>query len=87
MPPGQSPAPADAIGELSANFPNLIVGAGTVLSIEQAEIAVSKGARLIVTPGFDHQVVEWCLKNGVLCTPGVVTPSEINLALRYGIEV
>ncbi len=63
------------------------MGDGTVLTIEQAETAVANGAKFIVTPGFDAAVVDWCIANEVPITPGVMTPTEINMALNKGLRV
>jgi 2-dehydro-3-deoxyphosphogluconate aldolase/(4S)-4-hydroxy-2-oxoglutarate aldolase len=78
---------AEAIQKMSATHPDVLVGAGTVLTIEQAKTAVAAGAQFIVTPGFDAVVVDWCLANGVPITPGVMTPTEINMALNKGITL
>ncbi len=75
------------IRELTTHLPQMLVGAGTVLSVEQAERAVAAGARFIVTPGFDPAVVDWCLANQVPVTPGVLTPTEINLALAKRLTI
>jgi 2-dehydro-3-deoxyphosphogluconate aldolase/(4S)-4-hydroxy-2-oxoglutarate aldolase len=80
-------AAADAIRALSAALPDVLVGAGTVLTVAQAELAAAAGARFIVTPGFDAAVVGWCLARGLPITPGVMTPTEINMALNKGLEV
>jgi 2-dehydro-3-deoxyphosphogluconate aldolase/(4S)-4-hydroxy-2-oxoglutarate aldolase len=80
-------AASDAIRELSAAHPDILVGAGTVLTVSQAESAKASGARFIVTPGFDAQVVDWCLANDMAVTPGVMTPTDINLALNKNLTV
>ena len=80
-------AAAEAIHLMTAECPDVLVGAGTVLSVDQAEIAVANGAKFIVTPGFDAAVVDWCITNEVPITPGVMTPTEINLALNKGLRV
>jgi 2-dehydro-3-deoxyphosphogluconate aldolase/(4S)-4-hydroxy-2-oxoglutarate aldolase len=76
-----------AIRRISLSLPEIILGAGTVLSVEQAQKAVHAGARFIVSPGFDRDIVEWCLDNDVAVTPGVVTPTEINYALAYDLHI
>lgn len=78
-------APA-VLATMAAQFPSLVLGAGTILSVEQAEMAVKCGARFIVTPGFDDDVVDYCLANDVPIVPGIVTPSELNRALKKGIR-
>lgn len=80
-------AAADAIRNMSEALPDILVGAGTVLTIAQAEKAVAAGAQFIVTPGFDPQVVDWCLKHEVPITPGVMTPTDINQALAKGLTL
>jgi 2-dehydro-3-deoxyphosphogluconate aldolase/(4S)-4-hydroxy-2-oxoglutarate aldolase len=65
---------------------DLLVGAGTVLTIEQADRAIDAGASFIVAPGTNHQVVEHCLKQDIPITPGVATPTDIELALSLGLE-
>lgn len=80
-------AAADAIRNLGAAYPEILVGAGTVLTVEQAKQAKAAGAKFIVTPGFDAQVVDWCLANEMPITPGVITPTDINQALAKGLNV
>ena len=80
-------AASDAIREISAAHPDILVGAGTVLTVSQAESAKAAGARFIVTPGFDARVVDWCLANDMAVTPGVMTPTDINLALNKNLTV
>lgn len=80
-------AAAAAIEQLSAAHPDILLGAGTVLTVEQAKTAVSAGAKFIVTPGFDTAVVDYCLAQAVPIIPGVMTPTEINLALGKGLRV
>lgn len=72
---------------LSEELPDLIVGAGTVLTIEQASAAVAAGAKYIVTPGFNPLVVQHCMAKGVPVMPGISSPSEIEQALEMGLEV
>lgn len=80
-------AAAEAIRLMGSECPDILIGAGTVLRVEQAENAVANGAKFIVTPGFDAAVVDWCLANEVPITPGVMTPTEINMALNKGLKV
>lgn len=80
-------AAEEAIRQISSRLPNMLVGAGTVLSVDQAERAVSAGAQFIVFPGFNQKVVEWCLENEIPVTPGVVTPTEIEMARDRGLEI
>lgn len=80
-------AAADAIWLMADQCPDLLIGAGTVLTIAQAETAVANGAKFIVTPGFDAGVVGWCISNQIQVIPGVMTPTEINMALNMGLNV
>jgi len=80
-------AAPDAIQAVSENCPDVLVGAGTILNLEQCKLAVAKGAKFIVSPGFDAQVVEWCIENGIAVTPGCVTPTEITMAVNCGLKV
>ena len=80
-------AAADAIRLMAAECPDVLVGAGTVLTVEQAGQAVAAGAKFIVSPGFDPDVVDWCLAHKVPITPGVATPTEVGLALKKGVTV
>ncbi|MDR2512352.1 MAG: bifunctional 4-hydroxy-2-oxoglutarate aldolase/2-dehydro-3-deoxy-phosphogluconate aldolase [Puniceicoccales bacterium] len=66
---------------------DLLVGAGTIRTVEHAKAAVAAGARFLVTPACVPQVLAWCQENNVPITPGCVTPSEIELALSYGCKV
>ena len=77
----------DSIKAVAANCPDVLVGAGTVLSLEQCKACVEAGARFIVSPGLDRAIVQWCVENGVAVTPGVVTPTEITEALALGVHV
>jgi 2-dehydro-3-deoxyphosphogluconate aldolase/(4S)-4-hydroxy-2-oxoglutarate aldolase len=80
-------AAEEAIRRISSSLPEITVGAGTVLSVEQADRAVSAGAQFVVSPGFNQKVVDWCLQNEIPVTPGVVTPTEIDMALDRGLEI
>jgi len=80
-------AAEEAIRRIASELPEVVIGAGTVLSVEQAEKAVAAGARYIVSPGFDPKVVNWCLAHDIAVTPGVATPTEINMALDKGLNI
>jgi len=80
-------AAEEAIRRISSSLPEVIVGAGTVLSVDQADKAVSAGARFIVSPGFNQKVVDWCLQTKIPVTPGVMTPTEIDMALDRGLRI
>lgn len=78
---------ADCIETISREVPDMVVGAGTVINVDQAKTAVSKGAKFIVSPGFDEETVRWCLDNDIPVIPGTVTPTEIMKAVRMGLRV
>lgn len=80
-------AAEESIRLLSQEFPEMLVGAGTVLTIEQAEKAVSAGAKFVVSPGTNPHVVKYCVENHLLITPGCANPSDIEQALEFGLEV
>ncbi len=80
-------AAEESIRRMAKAFPDLIVGAGTVLTCEQADRAVDAGAKFIVSPGFNAKVTEHVLKKGVPMTPGVCTPTEIEAALQFDLDV
>ena len=80
-------AAADSIRAVSENCPEMLVGAGTVITLEQCKKAVESGAKFIVAPGFDEEVVRWCVENNVPVTPGCVTPTEIMAAMKLGLKV
>lgn len=83
----RTPAAAEAIKNMSAACPEMCVGAGTILTVAQAESARASGAQFIVTPGFDEAIINWCLEHQMPVVPGVMTPTEINLALNKGLEI
>lgn len=80
-------AAPDAIKAVAENCPEMLVGAGTILNLEQCKLAVSMGAKFIVSPGFDAEVVAWCVENNIAVTPGCVTPTEIMAAIKLGLKV
>ncbi|MCJ7677761.1 MAG: bifunctional 4-hydroxy-2-oxoglutarate aldolase/2-dehydro-3-deoxy-phosphogluconate aldolase [Anaerolineales bacterium] len=80
-------AAAEAIRQIVAAVPEVVVGAGTVVSVDQAEQAAEAGARFIVSPGFGPKVVAWCEKEQIPVMPGVATPSDILQALDAGLTL
>ena len=80
-------AAADSIKAVAENVPEMLVGAGTVLNLEQAKLAVAQGAKFIVAPGYDEETVAWCVENNIAVTPGCVAPTEIMMALKHGLKV
>lgn len=80
-------AAESAINALAKGFPDLLVGAGTVLSVEQAQRAIDAGARFMLAPGFNPTVVDFCLERNVSIYPGICTPTEIEAAMAKGLKV
>ena len=80
-------AALDSIRNVAAECPDMIVGVGTVLNLEQAKDAVEAGAKFIVSPGFDEGTVKWCVEKGIDVAPGWVTPTEIMAARKLGLRV
>ena len=78
---------ADCIEVISREVPDMTVGAGTVINVEQAKTAVGGGAKFIVSPGFDEETVRWALDNDIPVIPGTVTPTEIMKAVGMGLRV
>ncbi len=74
----------EAIRAVAENCPEVLVGAGTIVNLEQCKLAVEMGAKFIVSPGFSDEVVGWCVENGIPVAPGCVTPTEIMAALKHG---
>ena len=83
----RTPAAGEAIQGISSTCGELLVGAGTVLTVEQAEQATQAGAQYVVAPGFDPAVVGWCQERNVPVIPGVATPTEISMALARGLSL
>lgn len=80
-------AAEESIRIMAKEFPQMILGAGTIVNIEQAKKAIGAGAKFIVSPGFQERIVEYCLEKKVLVFPGCVTPTEVLQAVKYGLEV
>mgnify|MGYP001161940844 FL=1 len=78
---------AESIALLKKEFPALTTGAGTVLTIEQAEAAIAAGASFIVTPGFNPRIVDFCLAKGMPVMPGVNSPSQVEQGLERGLKL
>ena len=77
----------EAIKAVAENCPDVLVGAGTIVNLEQCKLAIEMGAKFIVSPGFSEEVVAYCVENGVAVAPGCVTPTEIMSALKYGLKM
>lgn len=82
----RTPAAVQAIERMRSATPQITVGAGTVLSIEQADQAVSSGAQFLVSPAFDPAIADWCEERSVPLIPGVATASEVNAAWGRGLR-
>lgn len=80
-------AARDAIKAMTTEFPEMLVGAGTVLTIEQVDAAVEAGARFIVSPGLNPKVVKYCVDKNIPVTPGTTNPSDIEQAIELGLDV
>jgi len=77
----------EAIRRVARECPDMLVGAGTVLTMDQCMAAIDNGASFIVSPGFDPEIVDYCIKTGVPICPGCVTPTEISAAIKKGLNV
>ncbi|MCL2220785.1 MAG: bifunctional 4-hydroxy-2-oxoglutarate aldolase/2-dehydro-3-deoxy-phosphogluconate aldolase [Oscillospiraceae bacterium] len=77
----------DSIKQVAEGCTDICVGAGTVITLEQCKAAVDAGAKFIVSPGFDYEVVKWCVDNKIVVVPGCVTPTEIMEALKLDLNI
>lgn len=82
----RTPAALSCIERIAREVPEVLVGAGTVHTVEQAKSAVDAGATFLVTPGFQPEVVRWCVEHQVEVLPGTVTPADLEQALSLGIK-
>ena len=80
-------AAEESICRMSEAYPEMLVGAGTVLTTEQVDRAAAAGAKFIVSPGFDPEIVDYCLEKQIPVFPGCVTPSEVAQAVKRGLKV
>ncbi len=80
-------AAEESIRLMSRKYPDMLVGAGTVLTVEQTDRAVAAGAKFIVSPGFDPEIVDYCLEKEIPVFPGCITPSEVAQAAKRGMKV
>lgn len=76
-----------AIKTMKETCPEMIVGAGTVTTVAQVDEAIAAGAQFIVTPGFDSEIVDYCLEKDIAIYPGCTTPTDYHQALKRGLEV
>lgn len=80
-------AAEESIRLMSEKYPDMLVGAGTVLTTDQVDRAVNAGAKFIVSPGFDPEIVDYCLDKNIPVFPGCITPSEVAQAVKRGLKV
>ena len=80
-------AAEESIRIMKKEFPQMLVGAGTVVNVEQAKKAVDAGAEFIVSPGMNRQVIEYAQEKGIPVLPGVCTPTEVMMAMEYNLPV
>lgn len=80
-------AAEESIRLMSRAFPQMLVGAGTVLTVEQVDRAAAAGAKFMVSPGFDPEIVDYCMAKDILVIPGCVTPSEVAQGVKRGLKV
>lgn len=80
-------AAEESIRLMSKEYPDMLVGAGTVLTTEQIDSAVGAGAKFIVSPGFDPEIVDYCLERDIPVFPGCITPSEVAQAAKRGMKI
>ena len=80
-------AAEESIRIMTTEYPDMVVGAGTVLTTDQVDRAIAAGAKFIVSPGLDPKIVTYCIEKNIPITPGVVTPSEIAKAIELGLDV
>jgi len=78
---------AECIRCIANEVPEVLVGAGTVLRTEQVDQAIEVGAKFIVSPGFNPKTVSYCIEKGIPITPGCSTPTDMEAALEFGLEV
>lgn len=80
-------AAEESIRIMNKKYPEMLVGAGTVLTTEQVDRAVAAGAKFIVSPGFDPEIVDYCMEKNIPVFPGCVSPSEVAQAVKRGLKV
>lgn len=80
-------AAEESIRQMTQRYPDMLVGAGTVLTIDQVNRAVDAGAKFIVSPGFDPEIVDFCLGKNIPVFPGCITPSEVAQAVKRGLRI
>lgn len=76
-----------AIKLMKEACPEILAGAGTVMTTEQVDLAIAAGAEFIVTPGFDPEIVKYCVDKNIAIFPGCTTPTDYHAAYKFGLEV
>ena len=77
----------EAMRIMLERHPEMLVGAGTVLTTEQVDKTIAAGGQFVVTPGFDPEIVQYCIDKGITCFPGCTTPTDYHSAYKMGLEV
>ena len=77
----------ECIKAVAENCPDVLVGAGTIVNLDQCKLAIEMGAKFIVSPGFSDEIVGYCVANGIPVAPGCVTPTEIMAAMKHGLTM
>ena len=78
---------ADAIRIMAESHPEMLVGAGTVMTTEHVDQTIAAGGKFVVTPGLDIEIVKYCQEKGITCFPGCTTPTDYHAAYKLGLEV
>ncbi len=78
---------SECIKAVADNCPEVLVGAGTIVTLDQCKLAIEMGAKFIVSPGFSDEIVGYCVANGIPVAPGCVTPTEIMAAMKHGLTM
>ena len=78
---------ADAIRIMAEAHPEMLVGAGTVMTTEHVDQTIAAGGKFVVTPGLDIEIVKYCQEKGITCFPGCTTPTDYHAAYKLGLEV
>lgn len=79
-------AAVEATRIMATEYPDMLIGAGTILTVEQVDIAVAAGAKFIVSPGLNPKVVQYCVEKGIPVTPGITSPSQVEQAIELGLD-
>ena len=77
----------EAMRIMVERHPEMLVGAGTVLTTEQVDKTIAAGGKFVVTPGLDIEIVKYCQEKGITCFPGCTTPTDYHAAYKLGLEV